>query len=312
MSLSKQPALVSVVMNCYNGEKFLREAVDSMFSQTYSNWELIFWDNLSTDKSSEIIKSYKDSRIKYYRASVFLDLCPARHQAVQKCEGDYISFLDCDDIYLTNNLEVKVEVMRRSKSVLAYSGVKYINEEGIERRRKLPRNFSGDVFESLLKQFDVEISGLIICNKFRLNNNINFSCDIVGSTEYDIVMQIASLSSCVVIPKYLSKVRVHSKSLTSSLISHWASDRNRTLRRICKRKPGLEKKYKQAFAVAYARSDYYHARWLVANGRNLDAMSCLRGPISVDIRYFVLYFFLLLSENLWDLVHSFLPSSRKL
>lgn len=312
MSLSQQPALVSIVMNCYNGEKFLREAVDSVFSQTYSNWELIFWDNLSTDKSSDIIKSYKDPRIKYYRASGFLNLCPARHQAVQKCEGDYISFLDCDDIYLTNNLETKVEVMRRSKSVLAYSGVKYINEEGIERRKKLPRKFSGDVFESLLNQFDVEISSLIICNRFRLSNNINFSDNIVGSTEYDIVMQIASLSSCVVIPKHLSKVRVHSKSLTSSLISHWASDRNRTLRRIRKRRPGLENKYRQAFSIAYARSDYYHARWLVANGRISDAMSCLRGTILVDIRYFVLYILLMVSPKLWDLAHSFLPSSRKL
>lgn len=313
MKCDKLSPLVSVVMNCYNGEKYLREAIDSVISQTYSNWELIVWDNLSVDGSSGIVKSYCDSRIKYYKASEFLNLSPARQRAVQKCSGIYLSFLDCDDIYLPNNLEVKVEVIRCSNAVLAYSGVKYINEEGAERGKYLPsKKKSVDTFESLLRQFDIAISGLIISNKDRIQKNINFSDDIVGSTEYDIVMQMLPQSTCVIIPQYLAKVRIHRKSLTLSLMSHWAADRNITLRRIRKREPGIEKKYKNGFAEAYARADYYHARWLVANGRIQDARSCLHSTLTVDIRYFVLYIFLLLSEKLWDFVHSFLPSSRRL
>ena len=60
----KNEPLVSIIMNCYNGEKYLRDAINSVISQKYNNWELIFWDNLSTDKSSEIINSYKDNRLK--------------------------------------------------------------------------------------------------------------------------------------------------------------------------------------------------------------------------------------------------------
>ena len=52
--------LISIIMNCYNGEDFLHESIESILSQTYKNWELIFWDNQSKDKSSEIFKSYKD------------------------------------------------------------------------------------------------------------------------------------------------------------------------------------------------------------------------------------------------------------
>ena len=59
-------ALVSILMNCYNGEKYLREALNSILVQTFQNWELIFWDNQSTDGSARIFKNYKDERFKYF------------------------------------------------------------------------------------------------------------------------------------------------------------------------------------------------------------------------------------------------------
>ena len=60
--------LVSVIMNCYNSDQYLQEAIESIYAQTYSNWEIIFWDNASIDDSAKIAKSY-DERIKYYLAS---------------------------------------------------------------------------------------------------------------------------------------------------------------------------------------------------------------------------------------------------
>ena len=58
--------LVSVIMNCYNGEKYLKLAIASIINQKYTNWELIFWDNKSTDNSAKILKKFKDKRIKYF------------------------------------------------------------------------------------------------------------------------------------------------------------------------------------------------------------------------------------------------------
>lgn len=63
----KKP-LVSIIMNCLNGQEFLEDALKSVLNQTYKNWELIFWDNKSTDNSEKILKSFKDKRIKYYFA----------------------------------------------------------------------------------------------------------------------------------------------------------------------------------------------------------------------------------------------------
>ena len=106
--------LVSVIMNCYNGEKYLREAIDSVYSQTYKDWEIIFWDNASTDRSAEIAKSY-NSKLKYFRGEKTIPLGAARNKALEKCSGDYVAFLDCDDLWMEDRLKKQMELMLRKK-----------------------------------------------------------------------------------------------------------------------------------------------------------------------------------------------------
>ena len=101
--------LVSVIMNCFNGDKFLKRSVESVLNQSYKNIELIFWDNLSTDKSEIIIKKFKDKRIKYFKSKKFLTLYNARNFAVKKARGNFISFLDTDDWWKKNKLKKQVD-----------------------------------------------------------------------------------------------------------------------------------------------------------------------------------------------------------
>ena len=103
--------LVSIIMNCYNSDKFLRESIESIYNQTYANWEIIFWDNASIDDSAKIAKSY-DERIKYYLASETTSLGEARNLALSNVSGEYVAFLDCDDLYLTDKLEKQVNLMQ--------------------------------------------------------------------------------------------------------------------------------------------------------------------------------------------------------
>src|SRR5690349_15614731 len=106
---SKQP-LVSVIMNCFNGEKYLRHAIDSVLSQSYKNFEIIFWDNQSTDRSAEIFKSYTDTRLKYFYAPKHTWLYEARNYAIQKASGQFIAFLDSDDWWETHKLEKQISL----------------------------------------------------------------------------------------------------------------------------------------------------------------------------------------------------------
>ena len=108
--MMKNAPLVSIIMNCYNGEQFLQEAINSVYGQSYANWEIIFWDNASTDNSSSIAKSY-DERIRYHLASKTTSLGEARNFALNKASGIYVAFLDCDDIYLTDKLEQQVKFL---------------------------------------------------------------------------------------------------------------------------------------------------------------------------------------------------------
>ena len=112
--------LVSVVMNCFNGDRFLCEAIDSVYAQTYDNWEIIFWDNCSTDKSAEIANSY-DSKLKYFYGDKNIPLGAARNKALEQCRGEYISFLDVDDIWLQKKMEKQVQLHQNSEIKLSYT-----------------------------------------------------------------------------------------------------------------------------------------------------------------------------------------------
>ena len=84
---------VSVIMNCLNGERYLKEAVDSVFAQSFQDWEIIFWDNASTDSSPEIAQTYGD-RVRYFRSDVTYSLGKERNLAISRASGEYMALLD--------------------------------------------------------------------------------------------------------------------------------------------------------------------------------------------------------------------------
>lgn len=139
-------------MNCLNCEKHLRKAIDSVYAQTYRDWEIIFWDNSSTDSSGEIAKSY-DDKLQYFRGDKTVPLGNARNLAVEKARGEYIAFLDCDDMWLPEKLEKQIKVLdSNSKVGLVYSD-SYILKNGKKNKRTYFENCSphkGIVFEKLL------------------------------------------------------------------------------------------------------------------------------------------------------------------
>ena len=106
--LNMNEPLVSILMNCYNGENYLQEAINSVLDQSYQNWELFFWDNRSTDRSADIFKEYKDLRLKYYLAPEHTDLGCGRAKAFQYLTGEFIAVLDTDDVWLPKKLEKQI------------------------------------------------------------------------------------------------------------------------------------------------------------------------------------------------------------
>ncbi|MBK87177.1 MAG: hypothetical protein CMC86_08320, partial [Flavobacteriaceae bacterium] len=89
--------LVSIIVNCFNGEKYLSQTLESILSQNYMNFEVIFVDNCSTDSSAKIFKKIKDKRFKYFKTKKKIKLYASRNFALKKCKGNFIAFLDSDD-----------------------------------------------------------------------------------------------------------------------------------------------------------------------------------------------------------------------
>ena len=103
-------ALVSILMNCYNCERYLEEAVQSVLNQTYQNWELILWDNQSKDSSSKVYKKFNDTRLKYFFSDKHTDLGGARAKAFKYLKGDYVAVLDSDDLWFPDKLEKQLKL----------------------------------------------------------------------------------------------------------------------------------------------------------------------------------------------------------
>jgi len=103
-------------MNCLNGEKYLREAIDSVYTQTYKDWEIIFWDNASTDKSAEIAQSH-DHRVRYFKSEETYLLGKARNLAFKQAKGEYIALLDVDDVWLPNKLEEQLKLFDKNSNL---------------------------------------------------------------------------------------------------------------------------------------------------------------------------------------------------
>ncbi len=95
---------VSVIMNVRNGAATLPEAIDSVLAQTFDDWELIVWDDRSTDRSAEIVRNYRDPRIRYYLSPEDTSLGKARSDAIHHAEGEWLAFLDQDDVWLPQKL----------------------------------------------------------------------------------------------------------------------------------------------------------------------------------------------------------------
>ena len=158
-----KPPKISIIMNCYNGEQFLADAIDSVLGQTYSEWELIFWDNLSTDNSSAILKKYSDKRLRYFCAASHTKLGAARKLAYEQCRGELVAFLDVDDTWEKNYLEKQVSLF--DDTTVGFSCANYfIRNESKGTNLKAFEGIipSGYVLDVLLKNYFIGLLTLVV------------------------------------------------------------------------------------------------------------------------------------------------------
>ena len=135
--------LVSIITPCYNSSAFISQTINSVLSQTYTNWEMIIVDDCSTDNSAEIIKKYcdKDPRIKYLKTDIASGSpTKPRNMGILNAKGRFIAFLDSDDIWVSNKLELQLPLFRDNNVAIVYSYYEKMSENGIYTGRVIKSN----------------------------------------------------------------------------------------------------------------------------------------------------------------------------
>ena len=291
--------LVSILMNCFNGEKYLIEAIDSIYAQTYQNWEIVFWDNASTDNSASIVSSY-DDQIKYYLAPKTTPLGEARNFALEKASGEYIAFLDCDDIYLPDKLEQQVELMQSKEYVMCYGSVAVIDESGKEIKKDIVKNESGNVFSRLLRRYEINMQTVMLKRDYMVSNQLSFNTNMSYCPDHNLFMIIASKVNVGVIDDVVAKYRIVSNSLSKKTIGLAPQEYRLTLDEISKSNPALRQQLSNDFDCAYNKAKYYEIVSDIYNNNKDQARYKLRTILTSKIEYFLLYLLL------------FMPISNKL
>ena len=123
--------LVSIITPCHNSEDYLDECITSVLAQTYKNWEMIIVDDNSSDSSCALINSYskRDDRIKPLFLKENLGPAMARNNAINNAQGKYIAFLDSDDIWLPEKLELQINFMKNNNYSFVFSSYSVISDD---------------------------------------------------------------------------------------------------------------------------------------------------------------------------------------
>ncbi len=211
--MSSRP-LVSVIMNCLDGEDYLSEAIESVYAQDMDGWEIVFFDNNSTDRTPEIAASY-DAKLRYFRSDSVLPLGEARNAAVEKSEGAYLAFLDCDDLWLPSKLSQQVAAIEGATSSGRGYGICYTDSMRIDaggndlvaysyKRQVL----AGDIYLALVADPIIAMSSALV-DKRVFEECGGFDEKYSYAEEWDLWMRISRHYDVALVPQFLTKIRVH-------------------------------------------------------------------------------------------------------
>jgi glycosyltransferase involved in cell wall biosynthesis len=227
----KNTMFATVIINCHNGEMFLEQTLQSLMKQTDQDFEIIFWDNASTDFSAKIAHGWPDKRMRYFYNSVKTGLSEARNKAVQQVKTNWFGFLDADDIWKPSKLELQKKYIQNFERThlnatlakkdmgFVYNRASYFQVEGVEfpmqkkfLKKELPQ---GDIFFDLIFEENfVSLSSALISTKAFLQIG-GIPLNLKQAEDYYLFCSLAENYSVGCLQAVLSCYRVHPGQLTS-------------------------------------------------------------------------------------------------
>lgn len=205
--------LVSIIINCHNGEKYLSKCLKSILDQSYNNWEVIFWDNCSNDNSEKIYKNFNDKRFLYFKSKELTNLSIARNLAVSNTKGKYVCFIDVDDYWETNKLEEQIKVIEKKNAALVFTNFHIKNSLNNKKKIFISSKIDNkNITNFFLKKYPVGISTIMFNKDIIKENLFDEKYHIIG--DFDFVMRASLKYKIFGINNSLVTIQLHESNET--------------------------------------------------------------------------------------------------
>jgi len=208
--------LVSIIMPAYNAEKFISKSIESVLQQTYQNWELLVVNDGSKDNTSSVVSSFHDARIKLIE-QVNGGVSKARNTGITNSTGEFIAFLDSDDLWLKDKLEIQVKyLMKNQNIVLSYGDyLSFIEDRKIIENKQLYPFKIKDLKKRLLV-FNFIATLTVMVKSDVLKATGGFDTELFGPEDWDLWIKISQKGSIGYIKENLAMYREHEGGISKN------------------------------------------------------------------------------------------------
>lgn len=212
----KNKPKVTILMSVYNGEKYLREAIDSILNQTFQDFEFIIINDASTDKTLDILKSYSDPRIKVHINNKNLGLAKSLNIGLKMAKGEYVARQDADDISMPNRLAVQVVFLDTHPDYAVVGAFPKVIYENSDKIRYGQRPTEDNNIRRTLKTKNCLVHGSTMIRMKCLLDLGFYDESMERSQDFELWLRLSQKYSFKNIPKYLYALRLHNKNLETS------------------------------------------------------------------------------------------------
>ncbi len=210
---------VSIIMNVRNGASFLRAALDSVMAQTFQDWELIVWDDCSTDDSARIIAEYRDPRIRYFLSPEDTPLGEARNSAIRQATGEWLAFLDQDDIWLPRKLQQQMALADEHAGIIYGRAIQFY-PSGVERDYDYAHEFQllpeGDIFTHLFTEACFIAMSSVVLRRSAVEEVGPIPETIQTVPDYYLYVAVARRRPARAVQEAVCRYRMHAGSMSQS------------------------------------------------------------------------------------------------
>ncbi len=263
---NKKPE-ISIIVNCLNGEKFVKRCLKSILKQTYKNFEVIFWDNNSSDNTLLEVKKIKSKKIRIFKSKNTYKLYDARNKAISKCYGKYISFLDIDDTWEKDKLEKQLKAILSINVDLVYTNYLIVKDNA---KLIFNKNIDNkDIIKLILIRNPISISTILVKKK-SLNkvNNFNPNYEIIG--DFDFYYKFCKNFKTSYINEPLVKYYIHGDNYSILKENLRITEMNNWLKKNSKDK--FAKKYLKEFQFVRDKNIYFEITNILKYERSIPVI----------------------------------------